>query len=163
MNKIFTIGFTGKTAEEFFSLLEVNDIKNVIDVRLNNNSQPTGYAKKDDLEFFLKRIVSCKYLHRPDFAPTEALLQSYKSNIIDWETYSNEYLELLNFRGALSNLKKDEITSRVLLCNEQDPDNCHRRLLAEFIKKKWDEIEVVHLGSRIIRINKTKSGTAVLK
>jgi uncharacterized protein (DUF488 family) len=106
MNKVFTIGFTGKSAKRFFSLLEENNIKKLIDVRLNNVSQLAAFAKKDDLDFFLKRILSCDYIHRPDLAPTETTLKNYKTKIISWEIYTYEYNKLLDSRAIISHLKK---------------------------------------------------------
>jgi uncharacterized protein (DUF488 family) len=145
MNKTFTIGFTGKSAKEFFSLLEENNIKNLIDVRLNNVSQLAAFAKKDDLEFFLKKILSCEYTHRPDLAPTEIILKNYKAKIIIWDVYTNEYIELLNSRNIISYLKKDEIINSVFLCSEHQPKYCHRRLLVEYLQKQWNDLEIIHL------------------
>jgi uncharacterized protein (DUF488 family) len=145
MNKIFTIGFAGKSAESFFSLLEENNIKKLIDVRLNNVSQLAAFAKKDDLEFFLKRILSCEYIHRPDLAPTEIILKDYKNKIINWEVYTAEYIKLLNSRNIASSLRKDEIVDSVFLCSEHQPQFCHRRLLVEYLQKQWDDLEIIHL------------------
>jgi len=146
MNKIFTIGFTGKSAEFFFSLLEENNIKKLIDVRLNNVSQLAAFAKKDDLEFFLKRILSCEYIHRPDLAPTEIIFKNFKKKIINWEVYTNEYIKLLNSRNIVSCLKKDEIMNSVFLCSEHQPKFCHRRLLVEYLQKQWNDFEIIHLA-----------------
>jgi len=146
MNKVFTIGFTGKSAEKFFSLLEENNIRKLIDVRLNNISQLAGFAKKDDLEFFLKKILSCNYLHRPDLAPTKEILKNYKSKIINWEIYTDEYIKLLNSRNIIDQLNKDEIINNVFLCSEHHPNFCHRRLLAEYLKRHWNDLEIKHLS-----------------
>jgi uncharacterized protein (DUF488 family) len=145
MNKVFTIGFTGKSARKFFSLLEENNIKKVIDVRLNNVSQLAAFAKKDDLIFFLQRILSCDYIHRPDLAPTETILKNYKTKIISWEIYTDEYNNLLNSRNITSSIKKDEIINSVFLCSEHQPKYCHRRLLVEYLQKEWNDFEIVHL------------------
>jgi uncharacterized protein (DUF488 family) len=145
MNKIFTIGFTGKTAEKFFSLLEENNIKKLIDVRLNNVSQLAAFAKKDDLEYFLKKILSCDYIHRPDLAPTEIILKNYKMKIINWDIYTDEYIKLLNSRNIILSLKKDEIVNSVFLCSERQPKYCHRRLLVEYLQKHWNNFEIIHL------------------
>jgi uncharacterized protein (DUF488 family) len=146
MNKIFTIGFAGKSAELFFSLLEENNIKKLIDVRLNNVSQLAAFSKKDDLEFFLKRILSCEYVHRPDLAPTELILKNYKNKIINWEVYTAEYIKLLNSRNVTTYFKKDEIMNSVFLCSEHQPKFCHRRLLAEYLQKQWNDLEIIHLA-----------------
>jgi len=145
MNKAFTIGFAGKSAKDFFSLLEENDIKKLIDVRLNNVSQLAAFAKKDDLEFFLKKILSCEYTHRPDLAPTEIILKKYKAKTITWEVYADEYIKLLNLRNIISCLKKDEIINSVFLCSEHLPKYCHRRLLVEYLQRQWNDFEIVHL------------------
>jgi uncharacterized protein (DUF488 family) len=145
MNKVFTIGFTGKNAKSFFSLLEENNVKKLIDVRLNNVSQLAAFAKKDDLEFFLHKILSCDYIHRPDFAPTETILKRYKTKIISWEIYTDEYIELLDSRNIISHLKKEEIINSVFLCSEHQPKYCHRRLLLEYLQRQWNDFEIIHL------------------
>ena len=50
--KIFTIGFTKKSAEQFFNLLKQPGLVRLVDARLNNVSQLAGFTKKDDLGFF---------------------------------------------------------------------------------------------------------------
>jgi uncharacterized protein (DUF488 family) len=145
MNKVFTIGFTGKNAKKFFSLLEENNIKKLIDVRLNNVSQLAAFAKKDDLDFFLHRILSCDYIHRPDLAPTETILKNYKTKIISWEVYTDEYNKLLDSRNIVLHIKKNEIINSVFLCSEDQPKYCHRRLLAEYLQKQWNDFEIIHL------------------
>ncbi|MDR2194637.1 MAG: DUF488 domain-containing protein [Treponema sp.] len=145
MNRIFTIGFTGKTAEKFFSLIEENNIKKLIDVRLNNVSQLAAFSKKDDLEFFLKRILSCDYIHRPDLAPTETILKNYKSKIINWDTYTDEYIKLLDSRNIASTMRSNEIINSVFLCSEHQPKYCHRRLLVEYFQKQWNNLKIIHL------------------
>jgi uncharacterized protein (DUF488 family) len=145
MNKIFTIGFTEKSAEKFFSLIEENNIKRLIDVRLNNVSQLSAFAKKDDLKYFLRKILSCDYIHRPDLAPTEKILKNYKTKVINWEIYTDEYINLLNSRNIMSYLKEDEILNSVFLCSECQPKYCHRQLLVEYLHKQWDNFEIIHL------------------
>jgi uncharacterized protein (DUF488 family) len=145
MNKVFTIGFTGKSAKKFFSLLEENRIKKLIDVRLNNVSQLAAFAKKDDLNFFLQRILSCDYIHRPDLAPTETILKNYKTKIISWDVYAAEYNKLLDSRNIVSHLKKNDIINSVFLCSEDRPTYCHRRLLIEYLQKQWNDFEIIHL------------------
>jgi uncharacterized protein (DUF488 family) len=145
MNKIFTIGFTGKTAKEFFSLLEENNIRRLIDVRLNNVSQLAAFSKKDDLEFFLKRILACDYIHRPDLAPTEIILKNYKAKIINWDTYTDEYIKLLDSRNIVSTIRSNDIVNSVFLCSEHRPEYCHRRLLAEYFQKQWNDLKIIHL------------------
>lgn len=62
---IFTIGFAGKSACEFFTKLKDAGVKRVIDIRLNNVSQLAGFTKKLDIEYFLKELCKIEYLHRP--------------------------------------------------------------------------------------------------
>ena len=145
MTNLYTIGFTGKSAEKFFELLKSSSAIRLIDVRLNNVSQLAGFSKKDDLQYFLKEILNWEYIHMPKFAPTEKLLSDYKSKKIDWKDYENIYLEHLITTNALKYLDKDKILNSVLLCSEHDPKHCHRRLLAEFIKKHLKEIDIIHL------------------
>ena len=76
--KLFTIGFTKKSAEEFFSRLQTAGVKRVIDVRLNNVSQLAGFAKREDLAYFLKALCDCEYRHEPLLAPTKEILNGYK-------------------------------------------------------------------------------------
>jgi len=145
MNNIYTIGFTGKSAERFFSLLKENNIKRLIDVRLNNISQLAAFSKKDDLKYFLREILNCDYTHHPDFAPTEEILKNYKSHRINWGGYTTEYLKLLDERNIITSVNKDEIIGSVFLCSEDKPECCHRRLLAEYFKTHWDNIQIIHL------------------
>jgi uncharacterized protein (DUF488 family) len=145
MNKVFTIGFAGKSAEKFFSLLEENDIKKLIDVRLNNLSQLAAFTKREDLKFFLKRILSCEYIHKPELAPTETILRKYKTKSIDWEVYTDKYINLLYSRNIALELNKDEIINSVFLCSEHNPEYCHRRLLVEYLQKQWNNFEIIHL------------------
>jgi len=145
MGKIYTIGFTGKSAEKFFLLLEENNIKGLIDVRLNNTSQMAAFTKKEDLKYFLKKILFCNYTHRPDFAPTDEILKKYKSKSINWTSYKEEYNRLLNTRNIISHIKKENIIDNVFLCSEHNPEYCHRKLLAEYFQSNWNDIEIIHL------------------
>ena len=77
MIKINTIGFTQKSAENLFTLLRNSKTKLLIDVRINNVSQLAGFAKKNDLKFFLKELCNADYQHIPELAPTDNLLKSY--------------------------------------------------------------------------------------
>jgi uncharacterized protein (DUF488 family) len=145
MNKIYTIGFTGKSAEMFFDLLKKNSVKKLIDIRLNNVSQLAGFTKQHDLKYFLEKILDCDYIHRPDFAPDENILKNYKTKKINWEMYAEQYIALLNSRAIVSSIKEEEIINSVLLCSEHEPKYCHRRLLAEYLKNEWQNIEIIHL------------------
>lgn len=144
--EIFTIGFTKKKAEYFFEKLKKAGVKRVVDVRLNNVSQLAGFAKKDDLIFFLKEIGDMDYMHLPELAPTKDILDAYKKHKGDWETYERKFIELMERRHIEDKIPKEILDKGCLLCSEDKPHNCHRRLVAEYLKKKWDEeVEIKHL------------------
>lgn len=150
MITIYTIGFTKKSAEHFFKLLEVNDVKTLFDVRLNNSTQLAGFTKGRDLEFFLKRILSIKYIHNIEFSPTKEILDNYKKKKITWENYEEEFNKLLMSRKLENYIKNDlkyTLDKICFLCSEATADYCHRRLVAEYIKDilKGEEIEIVHI------------------
>lgn len=147
MRKIFTIGFTRMTAEEFFTTLEDNGVRKVIDVRLFNKSQLLGFSKYPDIEYFLRKILDVEYFHDRNFAPSEVLLDSYKKKYIDWEGYEEAFAKLMKKRDIdvyiADNYANEE--NYCLLCTEVSPDNCHRRLVAEKIREVLGDIEIKHL------------------
>ena len=149
MLEIYTIGFTQKTAEQFFKILEKAQIQCLIDVRLNNVSQLAGFTKSTDLKFFLKKILNAQYCHSISFAPTKDILDQYKKNKISWSAYEERYLNLLKERKIENIFEKmlpKEISKVCLLCSEATPDKCHRRLLAEYLKAKLNiEVKIIHL------------------
>lgn len=134
---IFTIGFVKKSAREFFETLTKVRIRKLIDIRLNNMSQLAGYAKKDDLEYFLKAIGNIEYLHLVQLAPTKELLENYRKKKISWEQYEVQYLNLLKEREVEKFFKPVEFDYSCLLCSEAKPDKCHRRLAAEYLQNIW--------------------------
>lgn len=142
---IFTIGFTKKTAEEFFSLLTKAGVKRVIDVRLNNVSQLAGFAKRDDLRYFLRAIGGIDYLHRPDLAPTQQILDEFKKNKGSWPDYERDFLALLSARKAELNITPELLHEGCLLCSEDKPLHCHRRLVAEYLRSQWGNVGIIHL------------------
>ena len=142
---IFTIGFTGKTAEEFFSLVGSANIKKLIDIRINRSSQMSGFAKEKDLGFFLEKLNGIEYVVNEELAPTKSLLSEYRERQIDWTTYSLSYLELLSRRSILSKFNQSYFDNSVLLCSEKAPIACHRVLLADFLKSNFNNVEIVHL------------------
>ena len=144
--KIFTIGFTKKNARRFFELLRGSGAKRVVDVRLNNVSQLAGFAKKDDLAYFAKEICGMDYVHLPALAPTQAILDQYKKERGDWSTYETRFLELMRQRRIEETIPKEAIADGCLLCSEDKPHHCHRRLVAEYLKQHWGDVEVSHLG-----------------
>jgi uncharacterized protein (DUF488 family) len=144
--EIYTIGFTKKSAEEFFGILKENGIKLVIDVRLNNTSQMAGFTKKDDLRYFLRELCGADYLHLPNLAPTQEILDGFRRKEIGWADYETRFLGLLSHRKTEETLDKALFSSpAVLLCSEVSPDKCHRRLVAEYLRDKWGEVRIVHL------------------
>jgi uncharacterized protein (DUF488 family) len=144
--KTYTIGFTQKKAGKFFDLLRGNEVKNVLDVRLNNVSQLAGFAKRDDLRFFLKEICDADYYHLEDLAPTKEILNAYKKNEITWQSYEDKYLDLIVQRNIERIVSKDLMDRGCLLCSEHEPHFCHRRLIVEYLNDHWDgELEVRHL------------------
>lgn len=147
MENLYTIGFTKKSAETFFSLLQQNNINRLIDVRLNNVSQLSGFAKKNDLKYFLQELCGISYLHIPDLAPTNDILRSYKSGDISWDIYKNSFTELLSERYSVKDIDLDIFKNSCLLCSEHIADFCHRRLVAEHIVKLAKfEINIKHLS-----------------
>lgn len=145
MIKLFTIGFTGKSAENFFNLLRRNEVKKIVDTRINNVSQLSGFAKGQDLKFFADEIGRIGYDHKIDFAPTKELLSSYRNKKINWQEYEIAYLNLLDMRKVAQKTNIDLLHQNCLLCSEHTPEKCHRRLLAEYLKNVRNDIEIVHL------------------
>ena len=95
IKNIYTIGFTKKTAEDFFNLLESNSIDIILDIRLNNTSQLSGFSKFPDIKFFLKKINNIEYIHDIKLSPKESTLKKYKKNNIDWNGYVSECKETM--------------------------------------------------------------------
>lgn len=148
MNKdinLFTIGFTQKSAEQFFETILKSGVKRVIDTRLNNVSQLAGFAKRKDLEYFLKKIGEIEYVHILDLAPTKDILDDYKKNGGDWETYEKKFLDLIVKRKIEEKISPDILDGGCLLCSEPKPHHCHRRLVAEYLKDKWENVKICHL------------------
>jgi uncharacterized protein (DUF488 family) len=144
--EIYTIGFTQTTAERFFKRLADARVERLLDVRLNNSSQLAGFAKAKDLPYFLRELVGAVYEHEPLLAPTQELLDDYKKRKGDWSTYEARFLELLESREietflAISDFEKPT----ALLCSEATAENCHRRLVCEYLASRWPEVRPVHL------------------
>jgi uncharacterized protein (DUF488 family) len=143
--KVFTIGFTKKSARDFFTAISRPDIKRIVDVRLNNISQLAGFSKRDDLQFFLKAICRIEYKHLPELAPTQEMLDEYKKHRGSWSSYEVAFLNLMSQRRIEDTLQRDLIDGSCLLCSEDKPEHCHRRLVAEYLKHKWLNLEIEHL------------------
>lgn len=145
-SNLFTIGFTQKSAERFFGLLETNSIRTLIDTRLNNTGQLAGFSKRDDLKYFCRTILSVEYVHWLESAPEEAMLSAYKKKEISWADYASEYLSLLEKRKVESSMSLVSGGDACLLCSEAKPHFCHRSLLADYLNKKSGSvITVQHL------------------
>ncbi len=143
--KIFTIGFTKTSAEAFFTRLEKASVKKVVDVRLNNVSQLAGFAKKDDLRYFLMTICGIGYAHQSVLAPTQKMLDAYKKGRGEWADYEKRFLELMASRRIEEVVARDALDGACLLCSEDKPHHCHRRLVAEYLKEKWGDLDIAHL------------------
>jgi uncharacterized protein (DUF488 family) len=143
--KIFTIGFTKKSAEQFFTKLRNSGAKRIVDVRLNNVSQLAGFAKKNDLQFFLSEICRMDYVHVRTLAPTQEMLDGYKKKKGEWSVYEHHFLDLMKSRGIETKVPKEIISEGCLLCSEEKPDHCHRRLVAEYLERLWGDVEIIHL------------------
>jgi uncharacterized protein (DUF488 family) len=141
---ISTIGFTKTTAEGFFERLVKSRVRKVVDVRLHNTSQLAGFAKSDDLAYFLKRIGGIEYAHQPLLAPTDVMLKAFKKEKGDWGTYEKRFLALMAERKIETLLKPEMLDATCLLCSEATPHHCHRRLVVDYLNEKWDGALAVH-------------------
>ena len=149
MSALFTIGFTKKTAEEFFRLLQDAQVEKLIDIRENRVGQLAGFAKYPDLAFFLRRVAGITYEYQPIFAPSPEIRAAYIQSH-DWARYQQSYFELMAQRRVLEQVDPASFEGRVvLLCSEAEPEKCHRRLVAEMLAQHWNaqghQIEVRHL------------------
>ena len=142
--KLFTLGFTKKTAEAFFSKLKKAKVKKIIDVRLNNVSQLAGFTKRDDLRYFCKEMCGIDYQHMPQLAPTKDILDDYKKGRGAWSVYEYKFLDLIAQR-QIEKIDRTSLDGGCLLCSEDKPHYCHRRLVAEYLREKWFDVEVEHL------------------
>jgi len=143
--KIFTIGFTKKSAQTFFTELKTAGVKRLIDVRLKNVSQLAGFTKRDDLRYFTKEICGIEYVHVPILAPTADILDAFKKHKGDWRVYEEKFLDLMQSRRIEETVTLEVLDGGCLLCSEEKPLHCHRRLVAEYLKEKWGGIEIEHL------------------
>jgi uncharacterized protein (DUF488 family) len=143
---LYTIGFTQKTAEQFFGLLKNSGIKVLVDTRLKPDSQLSGFAKGRDLPFLLKNLIDCDYQHLPQMSPTDHLLSQYREDKL-WAAYEVAFKQLLETRNLIAQLNRKwwAANPSCLLCSEHEPDHCHRRLVAEYIAAHWSEVEIIHL------------------
>lgn len=143
--KIFTIGFTKKSAETFFGKLQRSGAKRLIDVRLNNVSQLAGFTKRDDLRYFTTALCHMEYVHVALLAPTQDILDAYKKHKGDWGIYERQFLDLMRERRIEDKASREMLDGGCLLCSEEKPHHCHRRLVAEYLKEKWGDVEIEHI------------------
>jgi uncharacterized protein (DUF488 family) len=140
---VSTIGFTQTTARKFFERLIKADVKRVIDVRLHNTSQLSGFAKADDLRYFLNKLGDIDYIHEPLLAPTDSMLKSYKKEKGDWDIYQGRFLSLMSDRQIEKHFRPELFTNACLLCSEAAPHQCHRRLVCDYLNEKWNGALIV--------------------
>ncbi len=145
MDRLFTIGFTKKTAEEFFTKLKQAQIRCLLDVRLNNSSQLAGFTKRLDLEYFLMEIGKIGYVHLPQLCPTNEILDAYKKRQLTWPEYENRFIDLLKQRRVENTISRESLAHGCLLCSEDKADHCHRKLVGQYLSSRLGNIEVVHL------------------
>lgn len=146
MITLFTIGFTKKSAEQFFELLKNNHVKQLVDVRISNGSQLAGFAKGKDLAYFVGQICGINYKHITDFAPTKDLLDRWHKDEVTWPEYIKEYTAMLKQRDIIKQYGVKQFDRSCFLCSEETPEMCHRRLLAEYMKAhSTEEVQIIHL------------------
>jgi len=143
--RLFTIGFTKKSAQTFFSKLKESGARRIVDVRLNNVSQLAGFAKKNDLQYFLRQICDMEYVHLSSLAPTQDMLDRYKKDKGEWRDYEKDFIDLMKRREIESSVPEHLISNACLLCSEEKPNQCHRRLVAEYLRSHWGDVEIIHL------------------
>jgi uncharacterized protein (DUF488 family) len=143
--KLYTIGFTKKSAETFFTRLTNAGVRRLVDVRLNNVSQLAGFTKRDDLRYFTRVICKIDYAHLPDLAPTQDILDAYKKQKGDWGLYERQFLDLMRSRHIEDKVSREMLDGGCLLCSEETPHHCHRRLVAEYLKEHWPDVEIEHI------------------
>ena len=142
---IYTIGFAGTTAENFFERLKKNNVLKLIDTRLNNKSQLSGFAKQNDLKFFLKKILNIEYIHEPKFAPTEEILKKFRKKEINWQAYEKMYHKLISEREVEKIISLKELNNSCLMCSESSEKFCHRKILSEYLGNKHNSLSIIHL------------------
>jgi uncharacterized protein (DUF488 family) len=145
--RLYTIGFTQSTAERFFERLKLAGVRTVVDIRLNPHGQLAGFAKQEDLPYFLDRLAGgCGYRHLPALAPTKEILKDYRAGG-DWDAYTARFERLMDERGVPHTLEQSDFEPgpAALLCSEAAPEQCHRRLVAERLRAHWGGVEIIHL------------------
>ena len=142
---IHTIGFAGKSAREFFTTLSEARVRKVLDTRLNNVSQLAGFTKREDLRYFLRQIAGIDYEHDLRLAPTKEILKAYRKKEIDWCEYERRFLALIESRRIEAVYTPEQLDGVCLLCSEKTPEHCHRRLVVEYLQRRWEGVRINHL------------------
>lgn len=142
--KLFTIGFTKTSAEHFFDRLERAGATGIVDVRLNNRSQLAGFAKRGDLAYFARALCGMGYAHRPELAPTQDMIDAYRKRKGPWDDFERDFLKLMAER-RIEDIDRASLDGGCLLCSEDKPHHCHRRLVAEYLRDRWGDLDIVHL------------------
>lgn len=145
MKKLYTIGYTQKTAEEFFGLLKANEIQLLLDIRLYNNTQLAGFTKQDNLKYFLYELLGVYYRHFPLMAPSKEIFNDNKKHGLPWKDYEFRFNRVIRNRAIQHMIEEYQIDHTCLLCCEPKPTNCHRRLVAEYLQQHFDDIEIIHI------------------
>jgi uncharacterized protein (DUF488 family) len=143
--RLYTIGFTKKSAETFFELLRAAGVRRVVDIRLNNVSQLAGFAKKADLAYILDQIAGIGYVHVPLLAPTQELLDAYRKQGIGSEAFERDFLALMRERAVEAAPEAALRDGDCLLCSEELPEHCHRRFVADYLRPYYAGLSVEHL------------------
>jgi len=141
---LFTIGFTRKSAGEFFGLLRAAGVRRLVDIRLNNTSQMAGFTKREDLAFFTREILGANYTHETLLAPTSEILDAFRKDG-DWARYETAFRTLLVARQVAERLDRGLFRDACLLCSEPTADRCHRRLATEHLASAWGGVAIRHL------------------
>ena len=142
--RIYTLGFSHKSAEEFFDILRESGVRRVVDIRRSNTNQLAGFTKKDDLRYFLRVILDMPYTHELALAPSADLMRAYRHDEVGFDEFSKQLREEYG-AGEVSSLDQSLFNDAVLLCSEADPSTCHRLVAAEYLAEVWDDVEIVHL------------------
>jgi uncharacterized protein (DUF488 family) len=144
--KLYTLGFTQKSAREFFETLKKAGVKKLVDIRLNNTSQLAAFTKKEDLAYFAQALCGISYHHLPGLAPTQELLDDLKKHRGSWDDYEPRFQALMKERKTITALERSFFEEPCcLLCSEASPEHCHRRLVAEALQRRWRDVEIIHL------------------
>ncbi|CAB0567126.1 DUF488 family protein [Corynebacterium diphtheriae] len=142
--QIYTLGFSHKSAEEFFDILRESGVRRVVDIRRSNTNQLAGFTKKDDLRYFLRVILDMPYTHELALAPSADLMHAYRHDEVGFDEFSKQLREEYD-AGEVSSLDRSLFDDAVLLCSEADPSTCHRLVAAEYLAEVWDDVEIEHL------------------